>query len=48
MQLSDLEVRILGCLIEKEATTPEASLDEVRRELAALRERFDEFTRQFS
>jgi len=26
----------------------EASLDEVRRELAALRERFDEFTRQFS
>ena len=26
----------------------EASLDEVRRELAALRERFDDFTRQFS
>ena len=26
----------------------EASLDEVRRDLAALRERFEEFTRQFS
>jgi uncharacterized protein YceH (UPF0502 family) len=26
----------------------EASLDELRRELAALRERFDDFTRQFS
>ena len=23
MQLSDVEVRILGCLIEKEATTPD-------------------------
>jgi uncharacterized protein YceH (UPF0502 family) len=23
MQLSDIEVRILGCLIEKEATTPD-------------------------
>jgi hypothetical protein len=26
----------------------EASLDEMRRELASLRERFEEFTRQFS
>jgi hypothetical protein len=26
----------------------EASVDELRRDLAALRERFDEFTRQFS